>query len=128
MWQKVAKFKGTEYFRKALYAENCGLKQMVNDTTRSSTKLGHRSDSIDLIFCNIPLQCLKSRSMPVGWTDHGYGHNIMNTKVPKKPPMAKVLAANSKLEIDEQNYRTLRNYAVKLNRKGKKVILQQCFN
>ena len=31
--------------------------------------------------------------------------------------MAKVLAAKSELEIDEQNYRTLRNYAVKLNLK-----------
>ena len=34
--------------------------------------------------------------------------------------MAKVLAANLELEIDEQNYRTLCNYAVKLNRRGKK--------
>ena len=49
------------------YAKNCALKQMVNDTTRSSIKLGHRSDTcIDLIFCNIPLQCLNARSMPVG--------------------------------------------------------------
>lgn len=33
--------------------------------------------------------------------------------------MAKILAAKSKLEIDEQNHRTLRNYAIKLNRKEK---------
>ena len=66
-----------------IYAESCGLKQLVNDTT----KLGHRSDAcIDLIFCNIPLQCLKARSMPVAWTDHNIVTIAMNTKVPKKPP------------------------------------------
>ena len=41
--------------------------------------------------------------------------------------MAKVLAAKSKLEIDEQNYRTLRNYAVKLNRKKKNIFYNNAF-
>jgi hypothetical protein len=60
---------------------------MVNDTARSSTKLGHLPDTcIDLIFCNISLQFLKARSMPVGWTDHNIVTITMNTKVQKKPP------------------------------------------
>jgi hypothetical protein len=41
--------------------------------------------------------------------------------------MAKVLAAKSELEIDEQNYRTLRNYAVKLNCREQKIFYNNYF-
>ena len=63
----------------------------------------------------------KKENRPSPWIDDELGEAFFQRN------KAKVLAAKSKLEIDEQNYRTLRNYAVKLNQKEKKVILQQCF-
>ena len=41
--------------------------------------------------------------------------------------MAKVLAAKSELEIDELNYRTLRNNTVKLNRRKKQLFYNNAF-
>jgi hypothetical protein len=58
---------------------------------------------------------------PSPWIDDELGEAFSQRN------MAKVLAAKSKFEIDEQNYRTLRNYAVKLNRRGIFFFLQQCF-
>ena len=51
---------------------------------------------------------------PSPWIDDELGEAFSQRN------MAKILAAKSKFEIDEQNYRTLRNYAVKLNRRKKR--------
>ena len=58
---------------------------------------------------------------PSPWIDDELGEAFSQRN------MAKVLATKSKLEIDEQNYRTLRNYAVKLNRRKKQLFYNNAF-
>uniref|UniRef100_A0A673ZF50 Reverse transcriptase domain-containing protein n=1 Tax=Salmo trutta TaxID=8032 RepID=A0A673ZF50_SALTR len=58
---------------------------------------------------------------PSPWIDDELGEAFSQRN------MLKVLAAKSKSEIDEHNYRTLRNYAVKLNRREKKLFFNNAF-